>query len=433
MLGGKGLPTKYVLSTAMKWDRMAETDTERAARHLRALSPARRYLTIGIVITAATMLALGFGATARFSPPDAVQPDPRPVLSAPGTAGFVPTPQQLLSLAIKPVESRMFRTETTTDGTIALDDDLTTPVFSPFSGRVTKIFAKPGDRVERGAPLMMVEASEFVQAQSDLITAKAQFNLAETNEKRQHELYQSEGAALKDWERSQVDLAAAEAALAAVRNRLRIFGKTDREITELEQAPKVPAMNPESIVAAPISGTVVQRQVGIGQYIQAGSSNPVFSIGDLSRVWMIANVREVDGSIVHVGDAVEVRVLAFPDRLFKAKISYVAPSMDPNTHRLAVRADIDNRNGLLKPQMFANFTILTGSEIAALAVPKNAIVYEGETARVWILAPNGALAPRQIQIGRTDGELIEVVSGLTPGEKIVVSGGLFIDRAATDR
>jgi cobalt-zinc-cadmium efflux system membrane fusion protein len=410
---------------------MAEIDPERTARHSRAPSQAGRYLTIGVVIAGVAVIALGFGARAWFSPPDAAQSDPPPVLSPPATASFVPTPQQLLSLAIKPVESRMFRTETATDGTIALDDDLTTPVFSPFSGRVTKIFAKLGDRVAMGAPLMMVEASEFVQAQSDLITAKAQFNLAETNEKRQHELYQAEGAALKDWERSQVDLAAAEAALAAVRNRLRIFGKSDREIAELEEAPKGPGMNPESIIAAPISGTIVQRQVGIGQYIQAGSSNAVFSIGDLSKVWMIANVREVDGSLVHVGDAVEVRVLAFPNLVFKAKVSYVAPSMDPNTHRLAVRADVDNRDGVLKPQMFANFTILTGSEVAAVAVPRSAIVYEGETARVWVLASSGVLAPREIQTGRTDGDLVEVVRGLTPGEKIVVSGGLFIDRAAS--
>jgi cobalt-zinc-cadmium efflux system membrane fusion protein len=192
-------------------------------------------------------------------------------------------------------------------------------------------------------------------------------------------------------------------------------------------------MNPESIVAAPISGTVVQRQVGVGQYIQAGSPNPVFSIGDLSKVWLIANVREIDGALVHVGDPVEVQVLAFPNRVFKAKLSYLAPSMDPNTHRLAVRADVENRDGLLKPQMFANFTILTGDDVTAPGVPKSAIVYEGETARVWIAAPNGSLAPRQIQIGRTDGDMVEVVSGLNRGEKIVVGGALFIDRAATSQ
>jgi cobalt-zinc-cadmium efflux system membrane fusion protein len=339
----------------------------------------------------------------------------------------------MLDLAIKPVESMTFRAETVTDGYIAIDDDLTTPVFSPFSGRVTKIIAKLGDRVKKGAPLMAVEASEFVQVQSDLITARAQFNLAETNEKRQHELYEAEGAALKDWQQSQVELATAQGALAAVRNRLRIFGETDEQIATLEQAPKLTAMNPESIVAAPISGTVVQRQVGSGQFIQAGSSNPVFSIGDLSRVWLIANVREADGSLVQVGDPVEVRVLAFPSQVFKAKITYLAPSMDPNTHRLAVRAEVDNRDRVLKPQMFANFTILTGKDVAAPAVPQTAIVYEGETARVWVAMPEGSLAARQIQTGHTNGDLVEVVSGLRVGERVVAGGALFIDRAATSR
>jgi cobalt-zinc-cadmium efflux system membrane fusion protein len=409
---------------------MADFDPERTADGSRVLPLGRRYMVIWIGIAIAAILIIAFRSTALFAPPSAAQLVQK---NDPGSAIFFPSPQQLLNLMIKPVDSMTFRAETVTDGYIAIDDDLATPVFSPFSGRVAKINARLGDHVQKGAPLMTVEASEFVQAQSDLITTRAQFNLAETNERRQHELYEAEGAALKDWQQSQVDLATAEAALAAVRNRLRIFGKTDQEISDLEQGQKVPVMNPESIVAAPISGTVVQRQVGLGQYIQAGSSNPVFSIGDLSKVWLIANVREIDGSLVHVGDAVEVRVLAFPGRMFKAKVSYVAPSMDPSTHRLVVRADVDNRDSLLKPQMFANFTILTGADVAAPGVPKSAIVYEGETARVWIATPEGGLAPRQIQTGRTNGDMVEVASGLKPGEKIVVSGALFIDRAATSQ
>ena len=318
-----------------------------------------------------------------------------------------------------------------TDGNIAINDDLTTPVFSPFSGRVTRVIAKLGDRVQKGSPLMMVEATEFIRAQSDLITARAQFNLAQTNEKRQHELFNAQGAALRDWEQAQVDLATAQSNLAAVRNRLRIFGKTDAEIDALEQMPKTLAMNPESLVSAPISGTVVKRQVGVGQYIQAGASDPVFAIGDLSTVWLIANVREVDASAVHLGDSVEVHVLAFPDRIFKATISYVAPSMDPNTHRLVVRADVENRDGLLKPQMFASFTILTGSDFSAVAVPQSAVLHEGGTASVWVVDQGGGLVLRRIKIGRSNGDMDEVVSGLNPGERIVVGGAIFIDRPAT--
>src|ERR1700680_1718403 len=245
---------------------MADRGIETVARRSRAL-PLRRqiFIVMSVAITAAAILAI------VFLNPAAPQ-------TSPGNPNAISNPALLRTLNIQPVERMIFRTETVTDGFIAVDDDLTTPVFSPFSGRVTRVIAKLGDRVRKGSPLMMVEATEFVQAQSDLITARAQFNLAETNEKRQHELYDAQGAALKDWQQAQVDLATAQGNLAAVRNRLRIFGKTDAEIDTLEQTPKAPAMNPESVIAAPISGTIVKRQVGVGQYIQAAATDPVFSV-----------------------------------------------------------------------------------------------------------------------------------------------------------
>jgi membrane fusion protein, heavy metal efflux system len=350
-----------------------------------------------------------------------------------GRAGsaFQPTADQLAGLTIAPVRSQVFPAITSTEGYIASDDDLTTPVFSPFSGRVTRLIARPGDSVKKGQPLLVVQGTEFVQAQNDLVTARAQFNLAQTNEKRQHELFESRGAALKDWQQSQVDLATATATLAAVRNRLRIVGKTDAEIDAMERAPVGRQTSPDVVVSAPIDGTVIQRQVGVGQYIQAAAATPVYSISNLSTVWLIANVREDDAPFVRVGDAVNVRLHAFPGRVFKAKVSYVAPMIDPNTHRLPVRADVDNSDGSLKPQMFASFGIVTGRDEVAPAVPQSAIVYEGDTARVWIQDPKGGLALRQLRVGRSDGDTVEALAGVRAGEKIVTGGAIFIDRAAT--
>ena len=399
------------------------------AQFRRAL-PVRRQ--IGIAAVAAVLIFGGLGLWFLTAAPAAPVESSQLAAAVPA-GGFKVTPQQMAGLKIAPVSRMMFRAETITEGSIALDDDLVTPVFSPFSGRVTRVIARLGDHVTHGEPLLAVEASEFVQAQSDLVTAKAQYDLAATNEKRQHDLYNAQGAALKDWQQAQVDLATAQGALAAVRNRLRILGKTDAEIDALEQGPRMPAMNPESAVLAPISGTIVQRKVGLGQYIQAGASDPVFSIGDLSTVWLIANVRETDAPMMHAGDPVEVHVLAYPNRVFDAKISYVAPSIDAATHRLTVRADVANREGLLKPQMFATFTILTGSETSAVGVPQSAVVYEGDTARVWVNDAKGALSLRQIRTGRSNGNMVEVLSGLKPGERVVVSGAVFIDRAATNQ
>ena len=359
--------------------------------------------------------------------------------AAPGT--FRPTPQQWASFKLAPVALLTFRTEHVTDGKIAINDDRTTPVFSPYSGRVTRLAAKPGDRVERDAPLAAVEATEFVQAQNDLIAAAAavgkarsQLRLAETTERRQHDLYEAKAGALKDWQQAQADLAAArndvrsaDIARAAVRNRLRILGRSEEQIDALEAAGK---MNPEAIVTAPIGGTVIQRKVGLGQYIAAAATDPIYVIGDLSTVWLVANVRESDAPKMHLGDAVEVRVLAYPGRVFKARLAYVAPSVDPATRRLPVRAEVENPDGALKPEMFASFSIITGDAVAAPAVPQEAVVYEGDAAHVWVARDDGTIAARSIRTGRVSDGMVEAVAGIETGEKVVTSGTLFIDRAA---
>jgi cobalt-zinc-cadmium efflux system membrane fusion protein len=339
-----------------------------------------------------------------------------------------------------------FRPEQVTEGNIAVDDDLTTPVFSHFSGRVIKVIAMLGDVVEPGAPLFVIHATEFVQAQNDLITAlanlrtaRSQLTMAQTTEKRTHELYLAQGGSLKDWQQAQTDLITAqntvrsdEIALHAVRNRLQILGKTDQEIASLEAQP-TQKLEPVAIVTAPVRGTITQRQIGVGQYINseaAGATSPVFTISDLSTVYLIANVREVDAPLMQVGLQLEVHVLAYPGRVFKGKVSYVAPSIDTNTHRLPVRADVENPDGALKPGMFANFSIITGEAATAPAVPQEGIVYEGDRARVWVAGEGDTLALREIRTGRISGGMVEVRAGVSAGEQVVTSGTIFIDRAA---
>jgi membrane fusion protein, heavy metal efflux system len=401
-----------------------------------------RVAALATVVAGVVLIVAAIGAS-LVRPVASQTAPPSATASKPGS--FKPTEAQWKGLQIAPVETRSFRPERVTEGNIAIDDDLNTPVFSPYSGRVTRLVAKLGDAVTAGAPLFTVEATEFVQAANDLITAvgalktaRAQLSQAEINEKRAHELYLAKGGALKDWQQAQTDLAAiqntvrsAEIALAAVRNRLRILGKTDKEIAALEAQP-TQKLEPMATVAAPISGVVTQRQVGLGQYIQSvssGASTPVYTIGNLSTVWLIANVREVDTSLVRIGTPVEVRVPAYPDRVFTARITWVAPAIDQNTHRLPVRADVENPDGALKPMMFGSFSIITGPSDTAPAVPQSAIVYEGDAARVWVADNDGTVAARRVTTGQTSDGMVEIRSGVSAGEKIVTRGTLFIDRA----
>jgi cobalt-zinc-cadmium efflux system membrane fusion protein len=348
-------------------------------------------------------------------------------------------------LTIEPVMARPFRSVVVTDGKVAVDENRATPIFSPYSGRVTRIAAEPGDVIERGQLLFALEATDMVQAQNDFITAlsgletaRSQLKLAQIVEKRQHDLYDAKAVPLKDWQQAQADLVAAqdnhrtaEIALEAVRNRLRILAKSDEELSAFEKTGKI---NPETPIYAPIAGTVVQRKVGPGQYITAGASDPagdpVFVVGDPTTVWLVANIRETDALKVQLGQEVEFRVLAAPGRVFTARMKYVATAMDPVTRRLLVRATVDNSARLLKPEMFASVSIFTSEETMSPAVPREAVIYEGDVARVWVAGDDRSLALRRIEPGLTSGNFIQVLGGLAAGDRIVTRGSVFIDRAA---
>jgi membrane fusion protein, heavy metal efflux system len=359
----------------------------------------------------------------------------------PARGSFAPTASQWATLTIEPVTLEVFRSEHITEGKIAVDDDRSTLIFSPYSGRVTKLLAKPGDMVAPGDPLFVIEAADMVQAQNDFIAAigtankaRSQLGVAEIVEKRHRDLYKDKAVSLRELEQAQVGLVAAqndvrasETALEAVRNRLRILGKTDEEIRDFERTGKI---NPETSIHAPIVGTIVQRKVGPGQYVNAGASDPIFVIGDLSTVWLIAYVRETEALKIQIGQQLDFTVLASPDQVFKGNVKYIAAALDPSTRRLLVRATIQNRGGVLKPEMFANVKIFTDEGDVAPAVPRAAVIYEGEAARVWIARDDKTIELRAIKPGVSNGMHVQVLKGVRAGEKVVTKGSLFIDRAA---
>lgn len=354
---------------------------------------------------------------------------------------FRPTPEQLKQLQIEPVASRSFTTEQFTEGKIAMNADRTTAVFSAFSGTVAKLIANPGDNVRKGDPLLAVNATEFVQAHNDLVSAyaglrsaRAQLKQAEVAAQRKQGLFDINAGSMQDVQQSQADLAVAqsnvstaETALSSARGKLHILGKSEAEIDKLQASEHV---DTTAFIAAPIDGTVIDRQVGLGQYIQADPGNRLFSISDLSTVWLVANVREADAAAIAPGAAVQVRVPAYPDRVFQARVTYVASTVDPATRRIAVRAEIRNADGALKPEMFASFSIADGPASQAAAVPEKAVLYEGENTHVWVIGAKGEMTLRAVHVGRSGGGMLEVLDGLSPGESVVTGGSIFIDRAA---
>jgi membrane fusion protein, heavy metal efflux system len=392
-------------------------------------------------VAVAILLGLGLFVTGRIfvhlGAPAEISSQARMMLPL-----YRPSASEWASLSVAPVSDRVFRAEHITEGKIAVDEDISTPIFSPYAGRVVKLLAKPSDVVERGQPLLVVEATDTVQALNDFVTslsarnsARSKLNLAEIVEKRSSDLYAGKAVPLKDWQQAQADLVgaqndmrSAETAVEATRNRLRILGRTDEQIASFEKTRQISADTP---IVSPISGTVVQRKVGPGQFIGSGASDPVYVIGDLSQVWLTAFVRESEAADVTIGQEISFSLLALPGREFKARLDYVAAAIDPSTRRLLVRATIDNKDGVLKPEMFANVTIYSGGDRASVGVPRQALIYEGEHVRVWVAHDDQSIELRDIATGLTNGDLVEVRTNLKPGERIVTRGALFIDRAAT--
>lgn len=361
---------------------------------------------------------------------------------APPAGVFRPTAEQLRALTIEPVQVRTFDQIETAEGRIEPDGDRTTPVVSPFTGQVTEVLAEPGQRVTRKTPLFAVAATEAAQGRADLMTAlgsvataEAQLKLARDTEQRQGELYRTGGGALKDWRQAQSELIAAEgqeksaeAALGSARSKLLALGQTPSDVAALEKAPASRAVAAKAIVYAPVAGVVTRRTLGPGQSITAGG-DALFSVSDLSSVWLTAQVPETSAGKVRQGAQVSVVTPAYPGRVFHAKVTYVAPILDPDTHRLPVRAVIANPDGALKPDMFARFRIDSGAIGRSPAAPESAVIREGDTARVWRLEADGSLRIRPVTTGAVQDGMVQIIQGLKVGDKVVTKGALFVDQA----
>jgi len=387
----------------------------------RALPVGRQIRVLVIVaVIAAVLLLLWMLGRKSGGAADASGPTP--------TAGQVQlSREQLASLETATVKVATFHDGVIADGQIAVDADTTTQVFSPYSGRVVRVMAGIGDKVRSGAPLVSLDASENLDAQSALITALSQTRLERLIEARRHAAYDSHGGSLQDWQQAQADLTAAEATLSAARGRLRVLGSSDAQIQALEAAG---AVNPATTINSPITGLVTDRQIGPGQVVQSSDATAIFTVADLSTVWLLCAVRDSDAAAVAPGQVILIHVQALPEHDYRATVQSVGAEVDATTHRVVVRATVPNTDGRLKPSMLASSEIITSADTQAPGVPEAAIVREGDQAHVWVVHADGVLQERAVQTGRTSGALTEVRQGLAAGERIVTGGSLFIDTAA---
>jgi membrane fusion protein, heavy metal efflux system len=372
-------------------------------------------------------------AFARGAPADTA-PEPK---KDPDTVSI--TADQMHQVNIVDVKACTFNVQKLAIGQIAFNEDASTVVLTPFSGRVTRLIAKPGDEVKRGDPLFEIDSPEVLQAHTDLIAAiqaaaksKAQLTLAQRALDRQSGLFTDHATSQRELEQARNDLAAAESdvktadsVVAGARNRLRVvMGRSDADIEKVERDRVIDSL---VTIKAPIDGTVISRKIGPGQYVRSDSGEALFAISDLSTMWLKAAVPENDIPLIQVGQEIEVRVTAIPDRVFQARISAIGAASDASTRRVTVRSELPNANRELKAEMFASFKITTSEGAPAPAVPVEAIIWDGDVATVWVETAPKLFRRRVVQVSTQENGLVEITSGVQQGEKVVARGAIFVD------
>jgi cobalt-zinc-cadmium efflux system membrane fusion protein len=346
---------------------------------------------------------------------------------------------QMHQLTLVEVELCSFQRQKPAIGQIAFNEDASTTVLAPFSGRITRLIARIGDEVKRNDPLFEIDSPEVVQAQTELIAAvhaleksRAQFALTKRSLDRQEALLKDKATAQREVDQArndhtaaESDLRTAEGALNAARNRLRVIIGRDRE--EIERVERERVVNPLLTVNAPIDGTVIARKIGPGQYVRSDAGEPLYTIADLSTMWLKAFVPEADIPFVRVGHQIEVKVAALPNQTFKARIIAVGAASDQQTRRVVVRSEIPNPDRVLKAEMFATFKISIGDPESAPAVPAEAVIRESDRATVWVQREPLVFQRRKVTLGAEQAECVQIRDGLKPGELVVGRGAVFVD------
>jgi cobalt-zinc-cadmium efflux system membrane fusion protein len=364
-------------------------------------------------ITAIAAAAALSGCSKRDEPPP-----------APATVGNVKlTAAQRQSVRIYTVAASSFHATVDTTGVVDFDNDQATSVLSPISGPVTRLSVSLGQKVKKGQPLATVDSPDFAAAisayQKALATAKTNRHLADLDK----DLLEHNGVAQKEAAQAETDAANAEADRDAALQELVSLNVPEQAIQGIQRG--LPITHAESAIRSPIAGTVVEKLITPGQLLAAGTT-PCFTVANLSRVWVMAQVFGSDLSSVSVGDSAEVSGGSGSNSL-SGTVDNISALVDPDTRSVPVRVVVDNPGDVLKKQMYVRVRIRSRVERSGLLIPVAAVLRDEENLPfVYVVESDAGFARRHVTLGNRTGDQYVIPEGLVAGERIVVDGGLFL-------
>jgi cobalt-zinc-cadmium efflux system membrane fusion protein len=299
--------------------------------------------------------------------------------------------------------------------TVESDPARTAAVLSPLTGRLVALRVALGDRVARGQVLAMIDSPDLGQAYDDNDKAGDSFRLTKKNLERQEQQNTLGVASDKDLDQARSDFTQAEAEYTRTQERLKVLGAAAGH----HGAERMLS------ITAPVSGSVTALNAAVGTMIN-DPTQPLFTVADLSTVWVTAMVAEKDIASVSKNQDAEVSLVAYPGRILKGKVLFVSDVLEPDSRRNKLRIALENRDYLLKPNMFGTVTV-TGASREQVVLPSSALLLNNDRTSVFVATHPWTFERRTVETLLEEGNSVAILSGLHSGEQVIVRGGILLN------
>ena len=368
------------------------------------------------------LLLAGCGVKQRADPPDASAP-----VAVPGRITFGEHSPQLKQLKVENVVAEEVpASSVVAPGKLDVNPNRVSHVVLPVAGRVVSVLVKLGDSVDQGAAVLRIESTDsdtavgaYAQAQAGVAQARSVLLKASADLDRVRDLFEHNAIAKKEvlndesiLAQSQSSLDQAEAAERQALRRLQLLGLKPGEYGQ------------KLTVTAPVSGKILEVTVVPGEYRNDLSAS-LMTIADLSSVWAVAEVPETDIRFIRMGEPLDVELSAYPGETFRAKVTRIADTVDPQTRTVKVSAELSNPQGRLRPEMYGQIRHV-GAMAKLPVIPAGAVIQNEGSSMVYREISAGVFEPVTITVGDRVGDRIIVRSGLSPGDRIVTEGVLLL-------
>lgn len=346
-------------------------------------------------------------------------------LNSPSTRpGWLRLTQEELSrmqLELAPVVQGQILSSRQFPATVQANQNELAEVTTLIRGRVVKVHVDVGQDVKKGALLAMLHSVDLGVAEGEYLKAKARLEEAERSYARAKELYDNKAVSLAELQRREAAMKTARAEMRGTQNRMELLGVPRDEIDRLDRDHTIKA---DVALRAPFDGRVITRNLTQGEVVE--TEQKLFTVANLTDVWVIGNVPEKDVQFIRKDQKVDVVLAAYPHAIFSGTITYIGDTLDPSTRTMSLRVTVPNPDRLLKPEMFAIVRVYTASSPDTLSLPLAAIQDGPVGKMVFVQREPGAFEARAVRLSNEEGDVVRVLEGVQAGEQVVTKGSFAL-------